>query len=69
MTWRLIENIYLTGIIDLVVYLLAGDLSRPMGDNPDFHVDEAAGFPMDDLNNDEPTDVVNSPATQSGTLS
>jgi hypothetical protein len=40
-----------------------------MGDNPDFHVDDAAGFPILDRNRDDPTEVVNSPATQSGTFS
>lgn len=40
-----------------------------MGEGKDFHVDDAAGLPMLDLNNDDPTELVNSPFTQSGTLS
>jgi len=32
-------------------------------------VDDAAGLPIFDLNSDDPTELVNSPFTQSGTLS
>lgn len=40
-----------------------------MGDNPDFQVDDAAGFPMLERKRDDPTELVSSPATQSGTFS
>lgn len=40
-----------------------------MGDNPDFHVDDAAGFPILERKRDDPTELVSSPATQSGTFS